>query len=753
MTTGHGNPAGANLGSSNVGTTCLYCHDNSVGHGASGNFFRLANSASGPWGINGACMICHAADSSGFNGKNAVKKVSAYHYGAKHSGTAGGRWCWDCHDPHGDSNIKMIGATVAKSSADNGLPLTLVPATFTANSTGTDFAGGSFSSMICNTCHSGTNHYTSTSSDTHNAATRCTQCHTHNAGSANAAFGADCLGCHSSAQGKRAPVVAHLRGNSHHIQGVTLSSAHCYQCHWEAYEDGTINGTYHAGVPDGAVNLVVFTSPTRPQSYTANSTAVEYTADSTRLQQAKINQHCMGCHNDSGKTMALPGPFKDGKLPNSYSWDGASIAAKFGDTGTTPWGKYSGTNVTPKNTVTKAFSAHGNAIGNAGGWNTSETWGNTRGGTTVDRNVYCIDCHNSHGSTVTGITTSYTVSGTINGGLLKDTTTGLGGYSATYKPVEGGSAATKNFFNPGAALCFDCHLTQNADATKPWGWSSTFGATAAILGYYDTANFGPGTFPSAGRYSFKSTGHMGGHFGASMPLSGTTTDKIYGLCTPCHDPHGINPANTNRTYMVPMLKGTWLTSIYKEDAPPADNRNYTGNKDDSDGPTGEASYEAAIKSYKIDQNTLGTGTITEDETKFAGLCLKCHVKTSLTGAGSTWKTKDRIHQAVRGWKTSGTVKHNYSCSKCHTPHNASLPRLMVTNCLDSGHRGRVTNQTSPVTSGSDSDEGYGSGRKPGIFSATDDDGSTTAPNLYGGRTCHDANDSNQMWNNVTPWTR
>ncbi len=191
LATGHGNPAGANLGGSNVGASCLFCHDNGVAHNASDNFFRLASISGGTWGLNGVCMACHANNSTGINGRNASKKVTAYHYGAEHSGTSGGRWCWDCHDPHGDTNIKMIGATVAKASADNGLPLTQVPATFTANNTGTDYAGGSFSTKICNTCHSNTNHYTSTSSDTHNSGTRCTQCHTHNAGYANGAFGAD----------------------------------------------------------------------------------------------------------------------------------------------------------------------------------------------------------------------------------------------------------------------------------------------------------------------------------------------------------------------------------------------------------------------------------------------------------------------------------------------------------------------------------------------------------------------------------
>lgn len=756
QTKGHGLSIGANFGTVTTLAACQYCHDGSVTHGAAGNFFRLANLTNPTWGKNGVCLVCHAQGSSGFNGKNATKKISSYHYGGKHSGTAGGRWCWDCHDPHGDSNIKMIGATVAKTSADDGMPITQVTATFTANASGTDFAGGAPSTRICNTCHTSTLHYTASSSDGHQSTTRCTQCHSHSASDANAAFGADCLGCHSTQQGKRAPAVAHLKGNSHHVQGVTLTSAHCYQCHWEANSNGSINSTYHAGVPDGVVNLVVFTATTRPTSYTVNSTSIEYTANGTRAQLAKINSHCMGCHSDTGKSMALPGPFGDGKLPHVYSWDGVSIATKYKDLGSTPWGKYNGTNVTPKNTVIKAFSAHGNATTNAGGWNTSETWPNTRGGTTVDRNVYCIDCHNSHGSSVNGTTVSYVVTGAVNGGLLKDVSSGQGGSTATYKPTAGGSAANKNAFNAGAALCFDCHQTQTTSGTRPWGWSSTYGATAAILGYMDTPSFGPGTFPNSTRYPYKVTTHRGGHFGASSALGTGAAHPINGLCTPCHDPHGVNPAAANRNYMVPMLKGTWLTSIYKEDATPTENVAYRGQKENP-GPLPSASYNAAINSYRIDQNTLGLTTkINETDTQFAGLCLKCHTKPSLTnGTNHAWKSKDRIHEAVKGWKTANAnAKHGYACAKCHAPHNSQLPRLMITNCLDARHRGRVGNQANPVRSGSYSDEkGSGSGKMPGKYSYSSSEKGSANNSLWGGTSCHDSYDSQQYWNNVTPWTQ
>ena len=166
-------------------------------------------------------------------------------------------------------------------------------------------------------------------------------------------------------------MVGQLSSNSHHIQGVALSTQKCYQCHWEANSDGTINATYHMGgasISGAPVQLVIYGSGARPTTYTVGTTAVAYTAAlGTRTELAKINQVCLGCH--SAKNSATQ-PFGDGKTPQQYSWDGKSVDERYSQTGTTPWGKYSGANVTPKNTQTKAFSAHGNAAQNQRGWNT-----------------------------------------------------------------------------------------------------------------------------------------------------------------------------------------------------------------------------------------------------------------------------------------------------------------------------------------------------------------------------------------------
>ena len=608
---------------------------------------------------------------------------------------------------------------------------------------------------ICEVCHTQTAHFRNNGSGSDQAhtniisglqGTKCSMCHLHTGGfklveELQPVSSGGCTTCHAIGIGNRANVMGQFSGNSHHIQGVAVSDTLCYQCHWEANSDGSINPEYHNG---SSVNLVIYGAGVRPSTYSLGTTAIQYTANGSRTEIQKINSHCLGCHSNQNNNTQ---PFGDGKTPKQYAWDGTSVGSRYSQTGTTAWGKYSGGNITPKNTQTKAYSAHGNAANNQGGWDLNETWTNTRNGSA---NVACYDCHNSHGSGATGTTTSYT-SGTTNGGILKDATSGKGGYSMTYKPASGGSAGNKNAYNPGAGLCFDCHQTSD-QGTVPWGYSGTFGATQAIMGYWDTAYFGPETSGSEQRFSYKSKSEKGGHFGASSALSGSTTGTINGLCTPCHDPHGVSPTlGGNMQFAVPLLKGTWLESPYKEDAAPANNTSQT--------------ERAGDLGYHIDQNTFGstirdsvTG-ISQTDSQFAGLCLNCHAKNQLTdGAnGGDWKSKDRIHESVKGW--GANAKHKYSCSKCHVPHNSALPRLMATNCLNSNHKGRVTYTPFPVLSGSgsgsDCGSGSGGGRVPGSWSGNgwSCDGGTYWPGDYS-VTCHEnqtGSGTNQSWNNVTPW--
>ena len=794
---------------------CLQCHDDDTGN---------------------QCTSCHVPPPGdpdkfalGFNpGTGYIKprkaRASGGHFGYKHyraftktggwtkvDGKAsgvwkGGKFCWDCHDPHGDANIYMVHKQVATTTEGlYGVPLTRAVVNFTDNQSGTSYAKKTGTiDAICNVCHStDSKHFTSSGGDGHNLTRRCTSCHEHRFADSHAgkqscdtchsnekpipkhtSFGLprDCTKCHAGTIGKRMDVMGQMKSNSHHVQGIEVTNKHCYECHWESTPIGLIDNQYHTGynyisytsVKNDVVDLVLYGKRERPTVYRNTSTAdgkataITFLATNmgTELERGEvsnISNHCLSCHNDENNDAI---PFGDCKTPRQYAWDLQSIKSRYSQSGTTTWGKYPATTNAAQKNIVKSFSAHGNGVANGGGF--SATTGldgvitDTRGGPD-NENVQCFDCHNSHGSKVVGITSSYvTFNGTNNGANLKETKKDMGGYRYDYKASANASGV--NPYGAGAGQCFDCHNTANAGdvvptGRTPWGYSSTFGATAPIMGYKDTPRFGQGTKAFITRYPFRESKKtiVGGHMKASVPagalpglakesgtassgtilnltssgknwtpenkwrnfyvlidggsnsgqlrkITGSTTDTltfeefnydvaagdtfrivpysapVNGLCTPCHDPHGVSPVlGDNQKYAVPLLKGTWMTSPYKDDNPQ---------------PTlGTRIY--ATPTWKLDRNTFATGfstnnRIKENDTEFAGLCINCHKKellTNGTNGDSAFKSLDRAHESVKGW--GANAEHSFSCSKCHQPHNSGLPRLMQTNCLNYTHRGVV----------------------------------------------------------------
>jgi hypothetical protein len=83
--------------------------------------------------------------------------------------------------------------------------------------------------------------------------------------------------------------------------------------------------------------------------------------------------------------------------------------------------------------------------------------------------------------------------------------------------------------------------------------------------------------------------------------------------------------------------------------------------------------------------------------------------------------------------------HAFTCSKCHNPHASRLPKLLITNCLDTSHN---TWQTS-ANAGETQSYWTGSAADLGEYAAT----WNTAQN------CHryDRGDNVGGWNKVTPW--
>jgi hypothetical protein len=697
------------------------------------------------------------------------------------TGEYGGFTCETCHEMN-TTNIKRIKESITAPSG--GFPGAEVVFSDTgAGGFGDDTVTHNTSQAICEVCHSKTlyhrfNSPTARRHESEPAMYDCTLCHPHNIG-----FKPDgaCTVCHSVALGNRVAVMSQFNSDSHHIQGVEVTGTLCYQCHWEANSDGSVNTTYHGGSldPGSKVDLVMYGFGTRPTTYAVGTTAVQYIADGSRTQVLGLNQVCLSCHNAENNNTE---PFGDGNTPNEYAWDGTcsnptydyrrddclansgvwtkgtSINDRYTPETSTAWGKYSGANNNGKAAMTKAHSSHGVPVVNEQGYDLNDTWPDTSGYI----NVACFDCHNSHGSDVAGTTTSYNSDATL-GGNLKSTVAGKGGYLMTYKPVAGGSAGDNNEHNAGAALCFDCHETIEA-GTTPWGYQGTFGASQPIRGYFDTARFGAGLNGPQQRYSYKASSgsNKGGHLDASSALNTTPTMTINGLCTPCHDPHGVSP-NLDQEYAVPMLKGTWMTSPYKEDVAPNATNECVG------GGSSEPQWcGSSTPGYYIDQNTFAswnyssTASVSESDTQFAGLCLRCHPQSSLSpDSTTTWRSMDRIHNAVKGWDTDGNTKHRFTCSKCHTPHNSALPRLLVTNCLDDNHRGQVANGGAAGShSGSGGGGWGGSGSGSGQFPAGGQGSGTSptnpGPHHFGSQNCHDTTNgdawpNNQRWNNVSQW--
>ena len=216
--------AGADFDAAATGASasaCFYCHDSSVDHNQA-NYFRLRDN--GLTDLNGNCLACHGTGNSGvdpdgsgsfdYSNKTSTIKIDKYHGGGQHTAaTDGGRWCWDCHDPHGDASaanqrIQMIQRNAAVNPDAFGKPasLTATDVVFTDNTVGAgaggfarDITGAGAAAGICNNCHTTTAQYTQTTGKGTHPTSKCTSCHEHSADTTYDQFafaGSGCNGCH-----------------------------------------------------------------------------------------------------------------------------------------------------------------------------------------------------------------------------------------------------------------------------------------------------------------------------------------------------------------------------------------------------------------------------------------------------------------------------------------------------------------------------------------------------------------------------
>ena len=95
-----------------------------------------------------------------------------------------------------------------------------------------------------------------------------------------------------------------------------------------------------------------------------------------------------------------------------------------------------------------------------------------------------------------------------------------------------------------------------------------------------------------------------------------------------------------------------------------------------------------------------------------------------------------------------TQYHQFSCSKCHNPHASRLPRLMITNCLDTKQNSWDDTFTVP---------GKGTANQNGNQQIWDDNANVEISNSTSAQNCHRVKDpafgnaGGSGWNTVTPW--
>jgi hypothetical protein len=198
----------------------------------------------------------------------------------------------------------------------------------------------------------------------------------------------------------------------------------------------------------------------------------------------------------------------------------------------------------------------------------------------------------------------------------------------------------------------------------------------------------------------------GGYFldqNSNWPMSGKAADlsDTAGICVLCHgnDVNNMDYYNTNSMWRDASGNGHANSTIGGGGAGHVNARNifdgYRG------GTTGNGMFMAAQdgvnrnqfgKDTSVDNNgpyrdefdKSADGTASNSPPRNTGWYGGTPGNTARGGQYSTWYTGNTSLTATGSIGTNGTTAraHDFSCSKCHSPHATGLPALLATNCLD-----------------------------------------------------------------------
>jgi predicted CxxxxCH...CXXCH cytochrome family protein len=266
---------------------------------------------------------------------------------------------------------------------------------------------------------------------------------------------------------------------------------------------------------------------------------------------------------------------------------------------------------------------------------------------------------------------------------------------------------------------------------------------------YNTENYG-----QVPRGSSNPAQQMGGYWidqNSGDPVSGSNYDQFGGICQLCHgsDINTLNQYGANGAGWVSGLNGHANSvkggsgvggNIYTAtDRGGGSTNNYNGHmgywnyREPGDGGGGMRGGDG--DSFNITPGVDGYGN--EPCANDGGSC-----------NGGTYESDwDNLRAFDVTGATNNSGYHTFSCSKCHNPHASRLPKLMITNCLDTKHNSWDDN----IQAGTGG---------PTVTDNVTAAAWTTAQNchrLAGINDPQDGNDANQNsqgsgWNLVTPWT-
>ena len=602
---------------------CSFCHDFHGNPGYSGLLIAENSEL--------VCLSCHSVS---INDTDAAEVHNPNNRASNESGYITCRECHDAHDNQG-GNAKMVGYqrdaqnwsssfTIPgiRKEVTNTVGLTYNVVTFTGS---TDFYIANSAQLgPCEVCHS----------PNHNAGQDCTACHGHSGGFLPSA-GA-CTSCHDGTD-PSAPVITDASPHAGDDTGYSCSACH------SGHDAGTIN------VPNNPAVGINYNSPGHNGISLGSGTV-------TGATEAEI---CWNCHASHGVSeWGLNTDTNGGSFPNynTGSLSGIIAPAWVNSLGTTGaiWDSanfsYKQGNIQSTHSVNEANGVSG------------------KDAVTNIRCSYCHDVHDTYGPN------------TGSGPYLRGSWVG-NPYREDGAPRNDASPSL-----PGDAANYSAYDVAGKFGAVPRG-DTTYNA---LGGYFIDQNSGNPTNNAIMDSPDKFAGlcvlcHEGGNANGSWSSSEIDSINKFGIAS--NDWIGTNGhaavvkggGSSVAVNLFTMAKRfpttTWAA--------------YTGNGSQKGAPL--MAYHNAL-SYDSKKAVWGTGYWAQ----------------GLRGTdGTAYQFSPRVDTSTRQYNygnynwgatvvqknTDGTMSesstdssfHQFTCSKCHNPHASRLPRLLVTNCLDTNH--------------------------------------------------------------------